>query len=107
MPLFSECFLCDRGINYDLIEKLVVHICTAEQFRVEVPGEHGAANGGGALGGILIFLTGVGEVTRLCRQLESHHALANSSKVRSNSQFEHARSLDTSVHALQKAFVSA
>eukprot|EP00750_Incisomonas_marina_P032578 INCI9223.2.p1 GENE.INCI9223.2~~INCI9223.2.p1 ORF type:complete len:1234 (-),score=254.77 INCI9223.2:661-4362(-) len=72
----------NRGINYDLIEKLVVHICTAEQFRVEVPGEHGAANGGGALGGILIFLTGVGEVTRLCRQLESHHALANSSKFR-------------------------
>ena len=47
----------DASINYDLLEKLVVHIC--EDF------------GRGTDGAILIFLPGITEINQACKMLEN------------------------------------
>ena len=77
-PKLLVCMAVPRGIDYDLVERLVVHICTASQYKVVVPGAGNAE----AFGAVLVFLTGVGEVSRMCQQLEKNPALQDKSKYR-------------------------
>jgi HrpA-like RNA helicase len=57
--------LDDVAINYDLIEKLVLHICNEVPRDEENP-----------YGSILIFMPGIGEINRLCNLLEERVAKA-------------------------------
>jgi len=76
------CVTIYSGINYALIERLVVHVCSSAPFQVKLSGEQE-----GVLGGILVFLTGVGEVAKLCSILSEHPKLSDPSKVNGSTVF--------------------
>ena len=58
----------------------MVRICTAAPYKIEVPGA--GNNNNNAMGGILIFLTGVAEVGKLCRKLQDNKTLKDPARFR-------------------------